>query len=42
MLGVVLGNLTLPGVAAFGSIARDPAVAFIAELGVIVLLLKRG
>lgn len=42
LLGVVLGNLTLLGVGAFESIARDPAVAFIAELGVIVLLLQIG
>lgn len=42
LLGVLLGNLTLLGVGAFESIARDPAVAFIAELGVIVLLLQIG
>ncbi|MCF8199442.1 MAG: cation:proton antiporter [Sulfuritalea sp.] len=42
LLGVVLGNLTLLGLDAFESIAHDPAVAFIAELGVIVLLLQIG
>ena len=42
LFGVVLGNLTLLGVGAFDSIAHDPAVAFIAELGVIVLLLQIG
>jgi len=42
LFGVVLGNLTLLGIGAFESIARDPAVAFIAELGVIVLLLQIG
>lgn len=42
LLGVLLGNLTLLGFGGFESIARDPAVAFIAELGVIVLLLQIG
>jgi len=42
LLGVVLGNLVLVGFNGFESIARDPAVAFIAELGVIVLLLQIG
>ena len=42
LLGVVLGNLALLGFGAFESIAKDPAVAFIAELGVIVLLLQIG
>ncbi|MBI3094122.1 MAG: cation:proton antiporter [Rhodocyclales bacterium] len=42
LLGVLLGNLALLGFNGFESIARDPAVAFIAELGVIVLLLQIG
>lgn len=42
LLGVVLGNLALLGLPLFESIARDPIVAFIAELGVIVLLLQIG
>ncbi|CAG0971251.1 Na(+)/H(+)-K(+) antiporter GerN [Rhodocyclaceae bacterium] len=42
LLGVVLGNLSLLGIHAFDSIARDPIVAFLAELGVIVLLLQIG
>lgn len=42
LLGVALGNLALLGFSGFESIARDPAVAFIAELGVIVLLLQIG
>ena len=39
LLGVVLGNLTLFGIDYFDAIAKDPIIAFIAELGVIVLLL---
>jgi len=42
LLGVVLGNLALLGLHYFESIPRDPIVAFIAELGVIVLLLQIG
>jgi len=42
LLGVALGNLALVGVHYFDSIARDPIIAFIAELGVIVLLLQIG
>ncbi len=42
LLGVVLGNLTLFGIDYFTSIAKDPVMAFIAELGVIVLLLQIG
>ncbi len=42
LLGVALGNLTLVGLNAFDAIKHDPAVAFIAELGVIVLLLQIG
>jgi len=42
LLGVVLGNLGLAGLHYFESIPADPVVAFIAELGVIVLLLQIG
>jgi Kef-type K+ transport system membrane component KefB len=42
LLGVVLGNLSLLGLGYFDAIAKDPAVLFIAELGVIVLLLQIG
>ena len=42
LLGVVLGNLALVGIGLFDTIARDPIIIFIAELGVIVLLLQIG
>lgn len=42
LLGVVLGNLSLAGVGYFDTIAADPIVAFLAELGVIVLMLQIG
>ncbi len=42
LLGVVLGNLSLVGIGLFDTIAQDPIIAFIAELGVIVLLLQIG
>jgi Kef-type K+ transport system membrane component KefB len=42
LLGVALGNLALIGFDAFEAIPKDPIVAFIAELGVIVLLLQIG
>lgn len=42
LLGVLLGNLALFGIDYFGSIAKDPIIAFLAELGVIVLLLQIG
>ena len=42
LLGVVLGNLSLVGIHVFDVIPHDPAVAFVAELGVIVLLLQIG
>jgi Kef-type K+ transport system membrane component KefB len=42
LLGVLLGNLGLLGLHYFDSIPKDPIVAFIAELGVIVLLLQIG
>ncbi|MBK7900621.1 MAG: cation:proton antiporter [Azonexus sp.] len=42
LLGVVLGNLSLIGIQYFGALAKDPIIAFMAELGVIVLLLQIG
>lgn len=42
LLGVVLGNLSLAGIGYFDHVAADPIVAFLAELGVIVLLLQIG
>lgn len=42
LLGVVFGNLSLLGFHYFETVARDPIVAFLAELGVIVLLLQIG
>lgn len=42
LLGVVFGNLSLLGLGYFDAIAQDPIVAFLAELGVIVLLLQIG
>ena len=42
LLGVLLGNLSLLGFHYFDAVARDPIVAFLAELGVIVLLLQIG
>jgi Kef-type K+ transport system membrane component KefB len=42
LLGVLLGNLGLLGVHYFDTIARDPIIMFMAELGVIILLLQIG
>jgi Kef-type K+ transport system membrane component KefB len=42
LLGVVLGNLSLIGFHYFDSIAKDPIIMFMAELGVIILLLQIG
>ncbi len=42
LLGVLLGNLALFGFHYFDKIAQDPIIAFMAELGVIVLLLQIG
>jgi Kef-type K+ transport system membrane component KefB len=42
LLGVLLGNLSLLGIQLFDTIAKDPIVAFLAELGVVVLLLQIG
>ena len=40
--GVVLGNMTLLGTAFFEGIARDPSLATLAELGVILLMFEVG
>jgi Kef-type K+ transport system membrane component KefB len=42
LLGVVLGNLSLLGFHYFDHIAKDPIILFMAELGVIILLLQIG
>ena len=42
LLGVVLGNLGLLGFHYFDTVARDPIIMFMAELGVIILLLQIG
>lgn len=42
LLGVVLGNLSLLEFHYFETVARDPIIAFLAELGVIILLLQIG
>ncbi len=42
LLGVVLGNLGLLGFHYFDTVARDPIIMFMAELGVVILLLQIG
>lgn len=42
LLGVVLGNLGLLGFTYFNTIASDPIIMFMAELGVVILLLQIG
>lgn len=42
LLGVALGNLGLIGFHYFDPIAKDPIIMFMAELGVIILLLQIG
>jgi len=42
LLGVALGNLSILGVHYFDPIAKDPIIMFLAELGVIILLLQIG
>jgi Kef-type K+ transport system membrane component KefB len=42
LLGVILGNLSLAGITYFDTIAKDPVIAFMAELGVVILLLQIG
>ena len=40
--GVVVGNLALLGINVFEPIKRDPIIAFLAELGVVILLFQIG
>ncbi len=42
LLGVALGNLGLLGIHYFDPVAKDPIIMFMAELGVIILLLQIG
>jgi Kef-type K+ transport system membrane component KefB len=42
LLGVFLGNLGLLGFHYFDTIAKDPIIMFMAELGVVILLLQIG
>lgn len=42
LIGVVLGNLTLVGIGVFEPVTADPILAFLAELGVIILLFQIG
>lgn len=42
VVGVILGNLVLVGINAFDSVGTDPILAFLAELGVIILLFQIG
>ena len=42
LVGVVLGNLALLGITAFEPIAKDVIIAFLAQLGVVILLFQIG
>ncbi|MCR4279833.1 MAG: cation:proton antiporter [Candidatus Komeilibacteria bacterium] len=42
VIGVILGNLTLLGLNLFEPIKTDPAITFLAELGVVILLFQIG
>jgi Kef-type K+ transport system membrane component KefB len=42
LIGVVLGNIALIGVTALEPLRNDPVIAFIAELGVVILLFQIG
>jgi Kef-type K+ transport system membrane component KefB len=42
LVGVVMGNLALAGISAFEPLRQDPIIAFIAELGVVILLFQIG
>jgi Kef-type K+ transport system membrane component KefB len=42
LAGIVLGNLTLVGVDVFAALAADSTIAFLAELGVVLLLFEVG
>ncbi|HJN85175.1 MAG TPA: cation:proton antiporter [Patescibacteria group bacterium] len=42
VMGVILGNLALVGIHAFDPIMHDPIIAFLSELGVVILLFQIG
>ena len=42
VMGVILGNLALVGISIFEPIKVDPIIAFLAELGVVILLFQIG
>jgi Kef-type K+ transport system membrane component KefB len=42
LLGVALGNLSLLGIDYFQQVGKDPIISFMAELGVVVLMLQIG
>ena len=42
LVGIVLGNLVLVGIGQLESLATDPIIGFIAELGVVILLFQIG
>lgn len=42
LMGVLLGNLALLGIAIFEPIKLDPVIVFLAELGVVILLFQIG
>lgn len=42
VMGVVLGNLALVGISLFEPIKVDPIIAFLSELGVVILLFQIG
>ncbi len=42
VIGVILGNLALVGINLLEPIKHDPIIAFLAELGVVILLLQIG
>jgi len=42
LAGVVLGNLTLAGIGFFGPMAGDTVIAFLAQLGAVILLFQIG
>ncbi|MBI4360013.1 MAG: cation:proton antiporter [Candidatus Jacksonbacteria bacterium] len=42
IIGVILGNLALLGIHFFEPVKQDPIIAFLAELGVVILLFQIG
>lgn len=42
VIGVILGNLALLGITLFEPVKTDPIIAFLAELGVVILLFQIG